>query len=67
MGESVKLRRALALCGGAPREGPIVVVVANSLVCLVADAAGAFRSDVTMENWNRDQEAIGLGAFHQQA
>jgi hypothetical protein len=40
----------------------IVVVVANSIVYLLADAAGAFPSDVTMENWNGDQEAIGLGA-----
>jgi hypothetical protein len=40
----------------------VVVVVANSIVFFLADAAGAFPSDVTMENWEGEEEAIGLGA-----
>lgn len=40
----------------------VVVVVANSIVFLLADAVGAFPADITMENVSGDEEAIGLGA-----
>ncbi len=61
-GSASPTRIPLARVALATIAAVVVVVVANSIVFFIADAAGAFPSDVTMENWEGEEEAIGLGA-----